>query len=372
MKMFEHNVLGVYNRTLSSKPWSPPGVSLIAARRIWPSTRGENTVVAILDTGIDYRHPDLKYNIIGGISFVPEEKDHLDLNGHGTHVAGTIGANGRLLGVGPQCKLLAVKVLDRHGAGSYQGIIKGLEYVRRWKGPAGEKVNVINMSLGGPQDNENLHREVKKVMEAGITIVAAAGNEGDGRADTPEISYPAYYKEVVAVGAINLQSGIANFSNSNDRIAIVAPGVETYSTFPGGKYVKLSGTSMAAPHISGAVALIYSRWQKRFKAYPSPREVKMLLHYAGIDLGETGFDNLYGYGLFSFNPDGAREIRLFNDSKQYLLNGLSKELSAPVIQNNSISFGPLQEIADLLGTDANLLMEADELGDSKGGVEMYV
>lgn len=370
MRIFEDHVLSIYNKTLSTQAWSPPGVSLIAARKIWPSTRGENAVVAILDTGVDYHHPDLKANIIGGMSFVETEKDFIDLNGHGTHVAGTIAAHGRILGVAPQSKILAIKVLGKNGAGSYRGICQGLEYARHWKGPRGEVVNVVNMSLGGPIGDPAMHREIKKAIQTGISVVCAAGNAGDGMEDTREITYPAYFPEAIAVGAVDLQTGIANFSNSNDHIDIVAPGVETYSTYPGGKYVKLSGTSMATPHISGAVALIYSRYHKRFGVYPDVRTVNLLLHYGSIDMGEAGFDELYGFGMFSFNPDGGKNLCLYCGSNQYLINGRTNALKAPLINSAGEIYAPLPEIANLLGSDTNPIV-ADP-AHPENGLEIWV
>jgi len=261
--------VAVYDRTLSDEPWIPPGISLMAAEKVWPSTRGQGTVVAVLDTGIDYRHPDLAGNVIGGRSFIPGEPDYLDLNGHGTHVAGIIAANGKILGMAPEAKLLAVKVLNQNGFGTIMSINQGLAWVRNWVGENGQRVNVVNMSLGSALPNSAMHQEIIKLVESGITVVCAAGNAGDGNPDTPEIDYPAYYPETIAVGAINLQTGIANFSNSNDRIDVVAPGVNTYSTYPDNRYVELSGTSMACPHIAGAVALIISRYQKRFLNNPT-------------------------------------------------------------------------------------------------------
>ncbi|HEX3011252.1 MAG TPA: S8 family serine peptidase, partial [Syntrophomonadaceae bacterium] len=169
MHLADNNVLGIYDHTLAKEPWSPPGVSLIAARKIWPSTRGENTVAAVLDTGVDYRHPDLAANIIGGISLVPNEKDFMDEHGHGTHVAGTIAANKSLLGVAPKAKILAVKVLDKNGQGGYSSIARGIDWATNWRGPQGEKVNVINMSLGGPIPNKYLYEKITAAIKAGIT-----------------------------------------------------------------------------------------------------------------------------------------------------------------------------------------------------------
>lgn len=363
MRQFAHGVRAVFNHTLADKPWAPPGVSLIAARKMWPVTYGREAVVAVLDTGIDYNHPDLAGNVIGGISMIPGVKDYWDDNGHGTHVAGTIAAHGKLLGVAPQTRLLAVKVLDKNGAGSYSDISRGIAWARQWQGPQGEKVNIINMSLGGPVPNNSMHKEIILAVQAGISVVCAAGNSGDGDPNTSEISFPAYYEETLAVGAVNLQVGLANFSNSNDHIDIVAPGVATYSTYPDEKYVELSGTSMAAPHISGALALICSRCQLRFGIYPTPEQIRILLHYQAIDLGEVGFDNLSGYGLFSFNIDGGKAMQLFMDQNTYQVNAEQKDLNSVPFLHYNMACAAIEELADLMSTDtAYIPPDADHGG----------
>lgn len=370
MKTFEHYMLGVFRSLAQTQAWTPPGVSLLAARRMWTSTRGEDSVVAVVDTGVDYTHPDLKGNIIGGASFVATEKDYMDQNGHGTHVAGTIAANHQILGVAPATKILAVKVLNKDGSGSYRGITSGLKYARQWRGPQGQKVNVINMSLGGPEPEAEMYQEILQLINSGITVVCAAGNEGDGREETHEISYPAYYPETVAVGAVDLQTRIANFSNANEHIDIVAPGVETYSTYLGGRYVKLTGTSMAAPHISGAAALIYSRYKKRFGVYPSSGAVSLLLQYLSIDLGDVGFDDMYGYGMFTFNPDGGKAIQVLSGNKEYLINGQQFQWKNPPVIDAEEMRGSYSELSELLGCDSNFTPDAGS-PNNQGKMEIY-
>ncbi len=371
MQIIKPEIGGIYTHTLSDKPWAPPGISLIAARRMWSTTRGEGAVVAIIDTGVDYQHRDLAPNIIDGRSFVSSEKDYKDYNGHGTHVAGIIAANGKILGAAPLARILVVKVLNKNGQGTYSGITQGISWARQWVGKNGERVNIINMSLGGSLPNKTMHRELIKAVQEGITVVCAAGNSGDGAADTPEISYPAYYPECLAVGAVELNSRAANFSNSNENIDIVAPGVKTYSTYPENQYVELSGTSMAAPHIAGAIALIYSRYYLRFKKHPTPEYIKDYLHYQAIDLGQIGFDHLYGYGLFSFNIDGGKSIRLIMGSRKYVVNGKDYYLQKEPFWNNDLACASIEEISDLLSCDSNPVPADDSGPNGNGGMDIW-
>ncbi|MGI6434518.1 MAG: S8 family peptidase [Syntrophomonadaceae bacterium] len=326
-------------------------------------------MVAVIDTGVDYRHPDLAANVIGGISMVAGVKDYMDDNGHGTHVAGTIGSNGKILGVAPECKMLAVKVLNAGGSGSISDINRGIAWARGWRGTNGEQVNVINMSLGGPLPNPTMHTEIIKTVMAGITVVCAAGNAGDGNPDTEEVSYPAYYPETVAVGAIDLFTGIANFSNSNPHINVVAPGVETYSTYIDNQYIKLSGTSMAAPHISGAVALMYSRWMKRFGSSPDVNMLKNMLDYQAIDLGKAGFDHLYGYGMFSFDPSGGKAIKVELGQRRYLVNNQEAYFIAVPFLKGQLACHDIMEMCSLLSTECR--WATDKNGKQTGVVEIW-
>ncbi|ANU24508.1 S8 family peptidase [Planococcus donghaensis] len=254
-------------------PQIPRGVRMIQAPEIWRwAERGRGKIIAILDTGCQPDHPDLEGRIVDGKNFTPDydgdPTNFDDNNGHGTHVAGTVAASyresGGIAGVAPEAQLLILKVLSGEGSGDYQGIIDGIQYAIDWRGPNGEHVHVISMSLGGPEDVEELHAVVKRAVDAGIPVVCAAGNEGDNKYDTNEYAYPGAYGEVIQVGAADFNRRIATFSNTNDEIDLVAPGVDIYSTFPGGKYASFSGTSMATPHVSGALALIKNIAEKEF------------------------------------------------------------------------------------------------------------
>ncbi|MGB8453865.1 MAG: S8 family peptidase [Anaerocolumna sp.] len=250
----------------------PQGVQMIQAPAIWDkSKKGEGVVIAVIDTGCQIDHPDLKDRIIGGRNFTKDfngDPDNFsDNNGHGTHVAGTIAAtenNSGVMGVAPLAKLLILKVLGKSGDGNYKNIINAINYAIKWNGPNNEKVRIISMSLGGNTDVPKLHEAVIKAVNNNILVVCASGNNGDNNVNTDELNYPAAYNEAVSVGAIDFLKRITKYSNSNNNVDLVAPGNEIISTYLEGKYAKLSGTSMATPHVSGAMALIINMCEAEF------------------------------------------------------------------------------------------------------------
>ncbi|CQR47972.1 Intracellular serine protease [Paraliobacillus sp. PM-2] len=275
----------------------PKGVKMIQAPQVWKQTKGEGVTIAILDTGCDTRHVELSNRIIGGRNFTTDDHGNPnkfeDYNGHGTHVAGTIAAslnNIGVVGVAPKVNLLIVKVLDRDGAGEYDWIIKGLKYAIE------QQVDIISMSLGGSFDLPALHRIIKKaVLKHDIPIICAAGNEGDGSVETNELSYPAYYNEVISVGAIDFEHQSSRFTNSNNKVDLVAPGEDITSTYLDGGYATLSGTSMAAPHVTGALALIKNLTTKQFERELTEIELYAQLVRRTLPLGfNTSFE---GNGL---------------------------------------------------------------------------
>lgn len=265
----------------------PEGVELVNAPKIWePSNYGEGIVIAVIDTGIDKEHPDLKERIIDGKDFT-ETGDYHDDNGHGTHVSGTVLASINdvgVVGVAPKASILALKALNGEGQGDINWINGALEYAINWQGPTGEKVSIISLSLGGPPDDRE-HKLIQKAIQNDILVVCAAGNGGDGRHDTDELDYPGAYPEVVEVGAVDLSRNLADFSNTNDEIDLVAPGVDIISTYPGSKYAKLSGTSMATPHVSGAAALLKIIAEKEFGRKLTEAELYAQLVKNTVDLG---------------------------------------------------------------------------------------
>ncbi|AXC52602.1 serine protease [Bacillus spizizenii] len=283
----------------------PEGIKVIKAPEMWAKgVKGKNIKVAVLDTGCDTSHPDLKNQIIGGKNFTDDDggkEDAIsDYNGHGTHVAGTIAANdsnGGIAGVAPEASLLIVKVLGgENGSGQYEWIINGINYAVE------QKVDIISMSLGGPSDVP----ELKEAVKNGVLVVCAAGNEGDGDERTEELSYPAAYNEVIAVGSVSVARELSEFSNANKEIDLVAPGENILSTLPNKKYGKLTGTSMAAPHVSGALALIKSYEEESFQRKLSESEVfaQLIRRTLPLDIAKT----LAGNGfLYLTAPDELAE-----------------------------------------------------------------
>jgi thermitase len=219
----------------------------------WDYTRGSSgQEIAVLDTGVDYNHPDLDGKTIRGYDFVDNDYYPMDLNGHGTHVAGTAAAetnNGTgVAGMAPNTKILAVRVLDANGSGSLADIADGIRYA------ADAGAEVINLSLGCDCNTTTLKNAVDYAWNKGSVVIAAAGN--DGVSTTFE---PASYANVIAVGAVDSRDRKASFSNYGSWVDVTAPGVEIASTVPNNGYSYMSGTSMASPHVAGLAGLLASQ-----------------------------------------------------------------------------------------------------------------
>ena len=271
-------------------PW---GVDRIDAELVWSTGNTADPIkVGIIDTGISKDHPDLALNIKGGVNAINPYKSWNDDNGHGSHVAGIVAALNNsigVVGVGPQIDLYAVKVLNASGSGYLSDVIEGIEWA------INNGMQVINMSLGTNQGVQSLHDAVIAAKNAGIVVVAAAGNSGGA------VSYPAAYPEVIAVSATDKNNQIASWSSRGPEIDFAAPGVSIYSTYKGKSYATLSGTSMAAPHVAGAAALVLNTpvgsYDLNGNGKWDPDEVQTKLCDRAVDLGTFGMDNLYGCGL---------------------------------------------------------------------------
>ncbi|MDE4086840.1 S8 family peptidase (plasmid) [Planococcus maritimus] len=241
--------------------------------------KGEGIAIAVLDSGIDSKHPDLVSRIIGGANFTEEDEgdfsNFADYNGHGTHVAGIISSlnENRETSVAPSAKLLIVKVLKRDGSGDLTHLINGIYYAVNWRGTKDERVRVICLSLGIPMKNDELYKAIKYAVEQGVLIVVASGNQGTGDIEDVNLLYPGAYNEVVQVGAVDGNEQIAQFSNLNNQMDILAPGVNILSTHLDKNYKRLSGTSMAAPFVAGAAGLLIENIESRLERELSPNEI---------------------------------------------------------------------------------------------------
>lgn len=303
------------------------GVKMVGAPLEWNETQGENIKVGIIDTGIDLKHEDLQGRVAEYYNFTSEEsKNVLDDNGHGTHVAGIVAANKNgigVVGVAPKSQLYIAKAFNKDGQAETKHIINALSWL------LSKKVNVINMSFNTSEYVSDYNYLIKKGFSAGTLCVCSAGNEGHN-GDT--IEYPAKFSETVAVTAVDINKKFADFSSAGPRADIAAPGKDILSTYPNNKYITLSGTSMAAPLITGSAALIQSKAQTRFGRYLSPSEVKLIMDMYADDLGHRGKDNEYGYGVFSFGR--------FNDTENLNPQNsrLSTKLGTPIYPGQNVSF----------------------------------
>lgn len=259
----------------------------------WQISQGKAApvTIAIVDTGVDVNHPDLKDKIVPGHSSFPQSPFNTDLNGHGTHCAGIAAAtvnNGiGVAGVAPLARIQPVKVLDDSGSGSNASVAEGIDWA------AENGAQVISMSLGGPSPSKAIAEAVQKALSRNIVVVVAMGNDGN---DEP--SYPAAVPGVMGIGATDKNDRIASFSQWGKHISVSAPGVDILSTFPLNsndigmtQYGSISGTSMATPYVAGLAALIRGTAPQLTGV-----QVRQRIEQTADDLGAKGFDEHYGFG----------------------------------------------------------------------------
>ncbi|KAI9001618.1 peptidase S8/S53 domain-containing protein [Gaertneriomyces semiglobifer] len=261
--------------TILDSQKNPPswGLQRISTRKLplsktydYPSSAGEGVDAYIVDTGIDVDHPEFEGRAVLGKTFTQD--GDLDGNGHGTHVAGTIGS--KSYGVAKKVNLIAVKVLDARGSGTISDVIAGIEFVATTAPRTGRK-SVANMSLGGGAST-TLDRAVQAAIRAGVTFAIAAGNSAG---DACKVS-PGRVPEAITVAASDNSDRIASFSEKGPCVDIIAPGVDITSTWTNGRVNTISGTSMATPHVAGVVALALAEGN-----FTSPAEVETYLKVIG-------------------------------------------------------------------------------------------
>ncbi|NLM96379.1 MAG: S8 family serine peptidase [Halanaerobiaceae bacterium] len=363
--------------------WNMVNVNMEAA---WELNRGDNTVVvAVLDTGIIPGHPDLKENLLPGVDFVgggksysvrsynPTDYDPTDETpyekggSHGTHVAGIIGAvtNNKMgvAGMNWNVKILPVRVLTRSGGTSWD-IAEGIYYA------IDQGVNIINMSFGSNSDSYYQREAIREAVSKGITVIAAAGNEGSS------VYYPAAYPETIAVSAVGRKNTKTAYSNYGPEVDIAAPGgdygesiISTWGYYQNGNavadYNGMIGTSMAAPHVSGAAALLAA------SGITDPEEIRSRLLNTAREPVEKGRDDYYGSGLLdvygALLNKRIEEPVVFAAEKSGSLLWVKSEFQKA--EDSSFSLKRIEPSADIIAAwfdsnDNGLIDSGDYYGES--------
>ncbi|WP_231689577.1 S8 family peptidase [Bacillus sp. FJAT-27245] len=310
--------------TNNGESWKLPGGT-------GKTTDGKDIVVGVIDTGIDYNHPDIKANYAYGKSFVPNYPDPIDQNGHGTHVAGSIAGKGRIMGIGPDLKVAAYRVFGPTGGAETSHIAEALMTA------ADDNVDVVNMSLGGydwfqdPEyatkdvvaDVQLFNRAIQYAIQKGVTVVGSAGNNGLDISSPGKLSKPdtgATHRSPSSQTLIRVSAGgalknLAYYSNYGvGKIDVMAPGGDlgpnydpvtktgrdnTYlclSAVPGGGYGYKAGTSMAAPKVAGLAGVIIAKYGKD---QLNPAQVKQIIQNSSEDIFKPGYDEKAGFGLIN-------------------------------------------------------------------------
>ncbi|WNB92670.1 cell wall-binding repeat-containing protein [Bacillus sp. NEB1478] len=337
------------------------GINKTATPRAWSSNfTGKGVKIAILDTGIS-PHNDLQ--ISGGVSFKSYTKSYYDDNGHGTHMAGIIGAKNNSfgsVGIAPNASLYAVKVLDKTGEGEIDTLIKGIEW------SITNKMDIINLSLSLEEqvDSQALRAVLQKAYNSGILIVGAAGNHGRSNGSGDTVEYPARYNTVIAAAAIDSSNRRLTNSATGSTVEISAPGGNIYSTYLNNGYARMSGTSVASSFVTGDLALLKER-------YPgaSNSTLRSKLQELTLELGANGKDPFYGYGLIQSPSNKGKVQRLAGKNRFEVAVNVAERGFASDSSSNIVIIANHDAFADALAASPLayqynapiLLTQADKL-----------
>ena len=251
-------------------PW---GVRRIRAPEVWNRTTGYGVKVGVIDTGVDFFHPDLSHSLRPGVNLLNRAMPPLDDNGHGTHITGTIAAANRLrgmIGVAPRASVYPVKAFDDSGTAYVSDIIRAIDWCVR------NRMDIINMSFGMDYRSPSLESAVAGAWRAGLMIVASAGNDSKRGV----VDFPARSGHSIAVGALDRRGRVASFTNRSRDIDVYAPGERIYSCWPRGRHREMSGTSMATSHVTGAIALLLA-----YRPGLTPAQILKLVRTSARPLG---------------------------------------------------------------------------------------
>lgn len=259
------------------------GILVMKMQKAWDVTLGEGSKIGVVDGGIQADHPEIIGKVVAQHDFVDDDDIAQDDDGHGTHVAGIAAANTNnnqgIPGICPACKLVISKALNARGYGTEFDVAQGIDYAVQ------NRVDVVNLSLGGRKDDPVVERAVNRAWDSGVVMVAAAGNRGDNT-----IEYPAAYPKVISVSSTSQINKPSYFSSRGKTIDLAAPGEGIYSAAPIDTYEFRSGTSQATPQVAGVAGLLASQGLDN-------DEIRQRLECTARDLGADGRDNFYGHGI---------------------------------------------------------------------------
>jgi type VII secretion-associated serine protease mycosin len=281
------SLAGTGGDPLRPQQWALDALQIETA---WSAGTGAEVDIAVVDSGVSGSHPDLAPRVCSGVAFLTSDgverlgQGATDGNGHGTHVAGIAAAgtgdDTGTAGVAPSARIIPVRVLDANGTGSSSDVARGITWA------VDHGAEVINVSLGGGYSSA-VDLAVDYAERQGVLVVAASGNAGPGGAR----NYPAALDDVLAVASHDQNGTISSFSTQGDYVDLSAPGSGIVSTYPDGRWVSMTGTSMATPHVAGAAALLVA-------AHPdlTPAQLRARLRATATDAGQPGFDVAHGWG----------------------------------------------------------------------------
>ena len=270
-RLLPHIKEPIYGLSASAGQIFPWSISLFDVPTCWSKTNGVGVTVAVIDTGCDINHDDIKDNLVDGYNIIQPNTDPIDVNGHGTHVAGTIAAinnNRGIVGVAPSVKIMPIKALDDSGMGSNNNVGSAIVWA------ADHGADIITMSLGSAYPSLAIERALLYATSKGVIIFCAAGNSGLKH----EINFPAKYDETISIGAIDRSLDICQFSCTGDSLDFLAPGADIISAAPGNSYAVMSGTSMSTPFAVGCAALWLSLLRKK-DPLAKPQQKEYIDHF---------------------------------------------------------------------------------------------
>jgi subtilisin family serine protease len=260
----------------------------------WTFSKGEGVKIAVIDTGCDIDHDDLKNSIITGKNFIDPKKDPIDDNGHGTHVCSTISATDNhigIVGVAPMSKVVPIKALDSKGFGDNKNIAKAIVWA------VDNSCDLITMSLGSTNDSSDVRYAIEYAAKNNVTVFCAAGNDGK----SVDIMYPARYEHTIAIGSINQQFLRSNFSCAGQSLDFLCPGENIMGCVPGNNYAIMSGTSMANPFAVGCAALLKSYCNTKNISLKNKNDYINMFKSNTIQLKQRNFSSkkYQGYGILT-------------------------------------------------------------------------